>query len=599
MEATAVKTNALKGGEFIVKESKAEDVFIREELNEEQLMIAGMCKDFIETEIDPILDRIDSLEEGLMPSLLDKAGELGLLGMAIPEEYGGFGKDVNTNTVVTELMGGAHSFAVALSAHTGIGTLPILYYGTPAQKQKYLPGLATGELKASYCLTEPGSGSDALGAKTKAVLNAEGTHYVLNGQKMWITNGGFADVYVVFAKIDGDKFTGFIVERGTPGLSLGAEEKKLGIKGSSTRQVFFQDCAVPKDNLLGEIGKGHKIAFNILNIGRYKLAAAAVGGAKRAATVSVKYANERKQFNVSISSFGAIQYKLAEQAIQIYAGESIAYRTSDLIEKKEQELLAKGASHNEALLAAAEEYSIECAILKFVGSEILDYVVDETVQIHGGYGFSEEYPAARAYRDSRINRIFEGTNEINRLLTVDMLVRKAMGGQVDLMTPAMAVQKELMSVPSFGSDDSEGVLFYAEKKAIKNAKKAILMTAGAAFQKLMQKLKEEQEVVMDIADMIALVFTAESALLRAEKIQSMKGEAEAALYVAMARVYLSDALEKVNVHGKHALAAFTEGDEQRIMLMGLKRYTKMDVVNTKALRREIAAKIIDANQYPF
>jgi alkylation response protein AidB-like acyl-CoA dehydrogenase len=598
MEATAVKTNALKGGEFIVKESKAEDVFIREELNEEQQMIAGMCKDFIETEIDPILDRIDSLEEGLMPSLLDKAGELGLLGMAIPEEYGGYGKDVNTNTVVTELMGGAHSFAVALSAHTGIGTLPILYYGTPAQKQKYLPGLATGELKASYCLTEPGSGSDALGAKTKAVLNAEGTHYVLNGQKMWITNGGFADVYVVFAKIDGEKFTGFIVERGTPGLSLGAEEKKLGIKGSSTRQVFFQDCSIPKDNLLGEIGKGHKIAFNILNIGRYKLCAAAIGGSKRAATTSVKYANERKQFNVSISSFGAIQYKLAEQAIQIYAGESISYRTSDLIEKKEQELLAKGASHNEALLAAAEEYSIECAILKFVGSEILDYVVDETVQIHGGYGFSEEYPAARAYRDSRINRIFEGTNEINRLLTVDMLVRKAMSGQVDLMTPAMAVQKELMSVPTFGSDDSD-VLFAAEKKAIANAKKAILMTAGAAFQKLMQKLKEEQEIVMDIADMIALVFTAESALLRAEKIQSMKGEAEAALYVAMARVYLSDALEKINVHGKHALAAFTEGDEQRIMLMGLKRYTKMDVVNTKALRREIAAKIIDANQYPF
>ncbi len=599
MEATSVKTNALKGGEFIVKESKAEDVFIREELNEEQLMIAGMCKDFIEAEIDPILDRIDSLEEGLMPSLMDKAGELGLLGMAIPEEYGGFGKDVNTNTVVTEVMGGAHSFAVALSAHTGIGTLPILYYGTPEQKQKYLPGLATGELKASYCLTEPGSGSDALGAKTKAVLNAEGTHYVLNGVKMWITNAGFADVYVVFAKIDGDKFTGFIVDRNTPGLSLGAEEKKLGIKGSSTRQVFLQDCAVPVDNLLGEIGKGHKIAFNILNIGRYKLAAAAVGGAKRGATVSVKYANERNQFNTPISSFGAIKYKLAEQAIQIYAAESIAYRTSDLIEKKEQELLAGGASHNEALLAAAEEYAIECAILKFVGSEVLDYVVDETVQIHGGYGFSEEYPAARAYRDSRINRIFEGTNEINRLLTVDMLVRKAMGGKVDLMTPAMAVQKELMSVPTFGGDDSEGVLFAAEKKAIANAKKAILMTAGAAFQKLMQKLKEEQEIVMDIADMIALVFTAESALLRAEKIQTMKGEADAALYVSMARVYLSDALEKINVHGKHALAAFTEGDEQRIMLMGLKRYTKMDVVNTTALRREIAAKIIDANQYPF
>ncbi len=597
MEA-AVKTNALKGGEFIVKESKAEDVFIREELNEEQRMIADMCKDFIETEIDPNLDRIDALEEGLMPTLLDKAGQLGLLGMAIPEEYGGFGKDVNTNTVVTEMMGGAHSFAVALSAHTGIGTLPILYYGTPEQKQKYLPGLATGELKASYCLTEPGSGSDALGAKTKAVLNSEGTHYILNGVKMWITNAGFADVYVVFAKIDGDKFTGFIVDRDTPGLSLGAEEKKLGIKGSSTRQVFLQDAKVPVGNLLGEIGKGHKIAFNILNIGRYKLAAAAVGGAKRAATVSVKYANERQQFNTPIAQFGAIQYKLAEQAIRIFAGESITYRTSDLIEKKEQELLAGGASHGEALLAAAEEYAIECAILKFVGSEVLDYVVDEAVQIHGGYGFSEEYPAARAYRDSRINRIFEGTNEINRLLTVDMLVRKAMGGKVDLMTPAMAVQKELMSVPSFSSDDN-GELFAAEKKAIANAKKAILMTAGAAFQKLMQKLKEEQEIVMDIADMIAYVFTAESALLRAEKIQTLKGEAEAELYVAMARVYLSDALEQVNIHGKHALAAFTEGDEQRIMLMGLKRYTKFETVNTKVLRRQIAAKIIEANQYPF
>ncbi|CAN5429164.1 acyl-CoA dehydrogenase family protein [soil metagenome] len=598
MEATVAKTNALKGGEFIVKESKAEDVFIREELSEEQRMIADMCKDFIETEIDPNLDRIDAMEDGLMVSLLDKAGELGLLGMAIPEEYGGFGKDVNTNTVVTEQMGGAHSFAVALSAHTGIGTLPILYYGTPEQKSKYLPGLATGELKASYCLTEPGSGSDALGAKTKAVLNSEGTHYILNGQKMWITNAGFADVYVVFAKIDGDKFTGFIVDRDTPGLSLGAEEKKLGIKGSSTRQVFFQDCAVPKDNLLGEIGKGHKIAFNILNIGRYKLAAAAVGGAKRAATISVKYANERQQFNTPIAQFGAMQYKIAEQAIRIYAAESITYRTSDLIEKKEQELLAGGASHNEALLVAAEEYAIECAILKFVGSEVLDYVVDETVQIHGGYGFSEEYPAARAYRDSRINRIFEGTNEINRLLTVDMLVRKAMSGKVDLMTPAMAVQKELMSVPSFSSDDN-GELFAAEKKAIANAKKAILMTAGAAFQKLMQKLKEEQEVVMDIADMMAYVFTAESALLRAEKIQTLKGEAEAELYVAMARVYLSDALEKVNIHGKHALAAFTEGDEQRIMLMGLKRYTKFETVNTKVLRRQIAAKVIDANQYPF
>lgn len=598
METTDAKKTALKGGEWIVKESAPQDVFTPEDLNEEQLMIKGMATDFVETEIDPILDRIDAQEEGLVPSLLDKAGELGLLGMAIPEEYNGFGKDVNTNTVVTEVIGGAHAFAVALSAHTGIGTLPILYFGNEAQKAKYLPGLATGELKASYCLTEPGSGSDALGAKTKAVLSEDGKHYIINGQKMWITNAGFADVFIVFAKIDGEKFTGFIVERDMEGVSFGAEEHKLGIKGSSTRQVFFQDVKVPVENLLGEIGKGHKIAFNILNIGRYKLAAAAVGGAKRAATVSIKYANERNQFGQPISNFGAIQYKLAEQAIRIYAGETISYRASGLIEDKEKELISAGKPHSEALLAAAEEYSIECAILKVVGSEILDYVVDEAVQVHGGYGFSEEYPAARAYRDSRINRIFEGTNEINRLLTVDMLVRKAMGGAIDLMTPAMAVQKELMSVPDFGGDEPTGV-FAAEYKALKNAKKAALITAGAAFQKLMQKMKEEQEIVMDIADMLSEIFTMESMLLRTEKIIASKGEAEAAPYIDMTKVYISDALERINVSGKHAISAFAEGDELRMLLMGLKRFTKHEPVNTRTLRRNIAAKLIDANQYCF
>lgn len=598
METTEAKKTALKGAEWIVKESTSADVFTPEELNEEQLMIKGMATDFVETEIDPNVAAIDKHQEGLVPSLLDKAGELGLLGMAIPEEYGGFGKDLNTNTVVAEVIGGAHAFAVALSAHTGIGTLPILYFGNDEQKAKYLPGLASGELKASYCLTEPGSGSDALGAKTKAVLSEDGKHYIINGQKMWITNAGFADVFIVFAKIDGEKFTGFILEKGMEGLSLGAEEDKLGIKGSSTRQVFFQDVKVPVENLLGEIGKGHKIAFNILNIGRYKLAAAAIGGAKRAATTAIKYANERNQFNQPISNFGAIKYKLAEQAIKIYAGESITYRTSDLIEQKEKELLAAGKSHNEALLAAAEEYSIECAILKFVGSEVLDYVVDENVQVHGGYGFSEEYPAARAYRDSRINRIFEGTNEINRLLTVDMLVRKAMGGSIDLMTPAMAVQKELMSVPDFGGDEATGV-FAAEKKALKNAKKAVLMTAGAAFQRLMQKMKEEQEIVMDLADMMAEVFTIESMILRTEKIAELKGEADAQVYVDMTKVYVSDALERINLHGKHAISAFAEGDELRMMLMGLKRFTKLDPVNTKTLRRNVAAKLIDANQYCF
>jgi alkylation response protein AidB-like acyl-CoA dehydrogenase len=598
LEPKAQTANALKGGEFIVKESSAKDVFIPEELTEEQVMIHNMCRDFIVAEIDPLLDRIDAQEDGLVVSLLDKAGELGILGMAIPEEYGGFGKDVNTNTVVTEAMGGAHAFAVALSAHTGIGTLPILYFGTEEQKAKYLPGLASGELKASYCLTEPGSGSDALGAKTKAVLTEDGKYYTLNGQKMWITNAGFADVFVVFAKIDGEKFTGFIVDKGTPGLSLGAEEHKLGIKGSSTRQVFFQDCKVPAENLLGKIGEGHKIAFNILNIGRYKLCAAAVGGSKRAITTSVKYANERNQFNQPISNFGAIKYKLAEQSIRCWAAESITYRTSDLINQKEHALLAAGKPAGEALLAAAEEYSIECAILKVFGSEVLDYVVDELVQIHGGYGFSEEYPAARAYRDSRINRIFEGTNEINRLLTVDMLVRKAMGGKIDLMSPAMAVQKELMSVPDFGGDSDES-RFAAEKKALKNAKKAVLMAAGAAFQKLAQKMKDEQEIVMDIADMIIELYVCESMLLRAEKLVETKGEAEAQLYVDMTRVYFSDAFERINLHGKHALSAFGEGDELRMMLMGLKRFTKYETVNVKNLRRGIADKLIAENKYCF
>ena len=598
METTNAKKTALKGGEWIVKESTTEDIFTPEELTEEQLMIKGMTQDFVEAEIDPNLDRIDAQEDGLVPGLLDKAGELGLLGMAIPEDYNGFGKDVNTNTIVTEVMGGAHAFAVALSAHTGIGTLPILYFGNEAQKAKYLPGLATGELKASYCLTEPGSGSDALGAKTKAVLTDDGKYYIINGQKMWITNAGFADVFIVFAKIDGEKFTGFIVDRDMEGVSFGAEEHKLGIKGSSTRQVFFQDVKVPVENLLGEIGKGHKIAFNILNIGRYKLAAAAVGGSKRASTVSVKYANERNQFGQPISNFGAIQYKLAEQAIRIFAGETVTWRTSGLINDLEKELIAAGKSHSEALLAAAEEYSIECAILKFYGSEVLDYVVDENVQIHGGYGFSEEYPAARAYRDSRINRIFEGTNEINRLLTVDMLVRRAMGGKIDLMTPAMAVQKELMSVPDFGGDEPTGT-FAAEWKALKNAKKAALITAGAAFQKLMQKMKEEQEIVMDIADILTEIFVCESLLLRTEKIIETKGAEEATPYIEMTKVYFSDALERINVSGKHAISAFAEGDELRMLLMGLKRFTKHEPVNTRTLRRNIAARLIEANEYCF
>ena len=528
---------------------------------------------------------------------MNKAGDLGLLGTGVPEEYGGFGKDFITNMRLTEELGKGHSFAVAAAAHTGIGTLPILYYGTTEQKEKYLPKLASGEWKASYCLTEPGSGSDALAAKTKAVLSADGKNYILNGQKMWITNAGFADVFVVFAKIDGEQFTGFIVEKVYPGVSLGNEEHKMGIKGSSTRQVFFQDCVVPKENVLGEIGKGHLIAFNILNIGRAKLAAAALGGSKRSADLSVQYANTREQFKLPISKFGAIRYKLAEQAIKIYTLESSIYRVSYLIDELERELMASGMPIEKALLGAAEEYAVECAILKVLGSEVLDYVVDEGVQIYGGYGFSADYPMDRAYRDSRINRIFEGTNEINRLLSVDMLLKRAMKGQLDLMGPAQAVQSELMSVPDFSAADDS--LFAAEKKAIAQFKKAILMTAGAAVQKFMMSLAKEQEIIMNIADMAIETYAAESVLLRVEKLVAKQGADACGLQLDIARVYLNDAADKIFIAGKEAVNGMAEGDEQRMMLMGLKRFTKVAPINTKDARQRIAKKLIEENKYCF
>src|SRR6187399_2824431 len=550
--STEVKQSAaLKGGEWLIKESSPFDVFTPENFSEEQLMIRDMCEQYLDKEVYPILDRIDALEPGLMKSLVRKAGEQGLLSASFPEEYGGLGKDFVTSTIVNEYLGAGHSFSVAIAAHTGIGTLPILYFGTPEQKKKYIPKLITGEWAGAYGLTEPNSGSDALGAKTTAKLSDDGKYYLLNGQKCWITNGGFADVYTVFAKVDGDKFTGFVVERGYEGFTQGPEEHKMGIKGSSTVQLYFQDCKVPVGNVLGEIGKGHLIAFNILNIGRLKLCAAAVGGARRALTDSVVYARTREQFKQPISNFGAIKHKLAEMAIRIFVAESALYRTADWIDEKEKELLGAGKPFNEALLGAAEEYAIECAALKVYGSETLDFVVDEGVQIHGGNGFSAEYNISRAYRDSRINRIYEGTNEINRLLTIDMTLKRAMQGRLDLMGPAMAVSKELMSIPDFGAEDDAP--FAKEKKLITQLKKALLMAAGAAVQKLMMKIEGEQEVLMNLSDMAIETFNAESVLLRVMKMTDQQGDEATKLYQDIMRTYLYDAADRVNKSGKDAI----------------------------------------------
>jgi len=585
----------IQGGEWIIKEVKAEDVFIPEEFNEEQLMVRDMCSQFLDTEVLPVVERMDKLEPGLMPGLLEKAGAQGLLGVSVPEQYGGMGKDFITSTIVAEYLGGGYSFSVANAAHTGIGTLPILYFGTEAQRAKYVPKLASGEYKGSYGLTEPNSGSDALSAKTTAKLSADGKFYLLNGQKCWITNGGFADIYTVFAKIDGEQFTAFIVERGTEGFTQGPEEHKMGIKGSSTVQLYFQDCKVPVENVLGEIGRGHIIAFNILNIGRLKLGAATIGGARRALTTTLKYAKAREQFKLPIVKFGAIRHKLAEMALQLWVGESALYRVAKNIDEKEHELLAAGKDLSAALLGGAEEYAIECAILKVYGSEVLDFIVDEGVQIHGGNGYSDEYEISKAYRDSRINRIYEGTNEINRLLTVDMVLKRAMKGQLDLMGPAMNVQKELMSIPDFG--DENDAPFAKEHQAIDNFKKCILMVAGAAVQKLMMTLSKEQEILMNIADMSIITYHAESALLRLEKLSKTKSEAELAVQTAIVKTYIYDAADAINKAGKDALNSFADGDELRMMHIGLKRFTKVDPFNTKEARRAICAQLVADDGY--
>lgn len=598
MEA-AIENKALKGGEFIVKETEAQNIFIPEEFSEEQKMMAAATQDFIDKEITPITESIENMEEGVMSGLMDKAGELGLLGVNVPEEYGGLGMSFNTGMLIADIMAVAGSFSTAYGAHTGIGTLPILYYGTEEQKKKYLPLLASGEWKACYCLTEPDAGSDANSGKTKAQLSDDGKHYILNGQKMWISNAGFADLLIIFAKIDDDKkLSAFIAERSWDGITMNDEEKKLGIKGSSTRQVFFNDLKVPVENLLSERENGFKIAVNVLNVGRIKLGAGCINGCKDVATKSTQYANERKQFGVSISSFGAIKQKLANMATRTYATESASYRAGQDIENLIAKLQEDGLSPSDAKLKGVEQYAIECAMIKIHGSEVLAYCVDEGVQVYGGMGFSEEAPMARAFRDARITRIYEGTNEINRMLLVGMMFKKAMKGEIDLLGPAMAVGKELTGVPSFDTPDLSAPLA-KEKEVIKNLKKAVLMAAGKAAEKFGPKLDHEQEVLMNLADMVIEVYVAESTLLRTEKLMNLYGDEGSLLYQNMAKLYLYEAVRKIKNAGDEAVACFAEGDELRVMLMGMKRFTKMDPVNTKELRQAIADVMIEENKFPY
>lgn len=593
------QTKAIRGGEFLIRNCRPEDVFIPEDWDEEQKMIAEMCREFLEKEVNPRLASIDAAEDGLMVQLLDKAAALGLLGIAIPEKYEGLGKDFVSAMLVTEYLGAGHSFAVAYAAHTGIGTLPILYYGNEQQKAKYIPKLASGEWKGAYCLTEPGAGSDANSGKTKAVLSADGKHYLLNGQKMWITNAGFADVFTVFAKIDDDdNLSAFIVEKSFGGIELGAEEHKMGIKGSSTRQVFFNDCPVPVENLLSERGHGFKIAVNILNLGRIKLGGAALGAAKEVINHAVQYANERIQFGHKIADYGAIQFKLAEQAIRTFAMESATYRASRDIELATKALVAEGMEAQQAKLKGTEQFAVEAAIIKVLASEALDYVVDEGVQIYGGMGFSADAPMERSYRDARINRIFEGTNEINRMLTVDMLLKRALKGQLDLMTAAKQVADELLAIPDFSEQQGTKDLA-SEERAVAGFKKAVLLVAGAAVQKLTTKLADEQEILMYLADMVIDVYAAESVLLRVQKIIGSDNAITVAEKSAMAQVYIFDAAGRIYTAGRNALNAFAEGDEKRMMLMGLKRFTKVAEINTVKLRRQIAAKLKAENRYCF
>ena len=592
------ENKAITGGEFIIRDVSCDEIFTPEDWTEEHLMMKQTAKDFINSRVVPNLEPIDNQEEGLMSKLLEESGELGLLSSSIPESLGGLGMDFKSTMIITEGVGGGHSFAVSFSAHTGIATLPILYYGNEAQKQKYIPGLATGKLKGCYCLTEPSSGSDANSAKSKAILSEDGTHYVLNGQKMWITNAGFADIFIVFAKIDDDEnLTAFIVEKEYEGITMNPEEKKMGIKGSSTRQVFFNDVKVPVENLLYERGKGFKIAVNILNIGRIKLGGVVIGACKEGIDYSIRYANEREQFGRPIAKYGAIRHKIGEMTIQTFAAETAVYRATQNIDDAIQALEANGVEHGQATLKGIASFAPECAMMKVVCSEVADYVVDEAVQIFGGMGYSAETQVERAYRDARINRIFEGTNEINRMLTVDMILKKAMKGEMDLMGPAMEVASELTGIPEFGPPPTD--IFDRHHLYIKNFKKSILMVAGSAAQKLMMTLAKEQEVLMNIADMMNWAYTAESLVLRVQKLHKAKGEDAASIQLDMMQTYVYSVADKINIAGKEALNGFAEGDELKMMMLGIKRFTKVDPFNCKEARRRVADTCIAKNEYCF
>ena len=591
--ATITKT-AAKGGSFLLESPAPQDVFTPADLSDDQKLIGQTAEEFVIKEVLPLTKDLENKKPGLMAELVRKGGELGIMGGGIPEQYGGAGLDKIATTVLTEKISIYGGFAVTHGAHAGIGTLPIVYFGTEEQKKKYLPKLATGELIGAYCLSEPQAGSDAQNSLTRAELNPEGTHYIVNGQKMWITNGGFADLYIVFAKIGGEKFTAFIVERNFPGCKPGNEEHKMGIHGSSTTPVFLENCKVPKENVLHEIGRGHIVAFNILNAGRFTLGASCVGGSKHVLMTAAKYTKERKAFGKQIGEFGMMKEKLAEMAIQIFAVESMVYRSAGTIEAAMSAATGDKTAHSMKVL---EEYAIESSIAKVYGSEMLDFVVDEAVQIFGGYGFHEDYPVCRAYRDSRINRIFEGTNEINRMLIIQMLMKRAMAGQLPLIPAAMKLADEILAGPSF-EETLEGVLA-EEARVVANCKKIFLQAAGGAVQKFREKLAEEQELIGALANIVMEIYAMESSLLRAQKAAATRGEAAASVMIDAARVFIADAAERIEHDARRALAAVHEGDMLTTQMAVLKRFGKRAPVDTIALRRRVAAAVQAQDRYPF